>query len=442
MKKEFKSISWKIWSTLTRTIMILFIMVLLANITIIKNIKDNFILSQLEDSAEVIINLDSNSLKNGEMNDTLNAAIFRMEKNGGDYSIILNKFSKSLFMNKNGDNELIDKIVSQIIKNGVLSNKGIVKENSLSYYYYIDWSADTSSALVFLTSSQRETKFQIEIFIIILFFLIISFFTSRITAKKIAEPIEKLELFAEEIAKRNWNAQVPKTDPDEIGLLANALEKMRDSLKISQERDRQFLQSTSHDLKTPVMIIKGYAQSLLDGVGVDSEISAAEVIKNEAERLERRITQLLKLNTLSHSLEYSENREFIRLDRLLKSLISKFMVVRPELNWNLTLKELEMKGDPEALLIAFENILENQLRYAKNSISIKMNVTDKSEIIISNDGSSFELDDPMVIFEPYKKDRSGKFGLGLAIVKQVIESHKGSIVAYNVKNGVEFKINF
>ncbi len=65
---------------------------------------------------------------------------------------------------------------------------------------------------------------------------------------------------------------------------------------------------------------------------------------------------------------------------------------------------------------------------------------EKNEIIISNDGPHFQVEDPNILFETYTKDRSGKFGLGLSIVKQIIKSHNGSIEAYNTQKGVEFKI--
>jgi two-component system sensor histidine kinase CssS len=61
---------------------------------------------------------------------------------------------------------------------------------------------------------------------------------------------------------------------------------------------------------------------------------------------------------------------------------------------------------------------------------------------VFNDGPSFEMENPMEFFDPYKKDKEGKFGLGLAIVKKVIEAHEGTITAYNTQKGVEFKISF
>ncbi|WBW97302.1 HAMP domain-containing sensor histidine kinase [Oceanirhabdus sp. W0125-5] len=440
MKKNFRSISWKIWRAMTRTILILLVLVLLANITFLRESKKDFIYDQLKESAKAQSNRGQSTVP--EDNHTLWVAHFKIQKDQDKFNIFVDPFTKSQYVNNKEDELIIESIVDQIEKENIKDNKGIIKDGNVNHYYYVDWYKTGKEAKVFLTSTKRKTKFDIKGLIIILVLLIISFFSSRITAKKIAKPIQELEFFAEEISKRNWNASVPKTDRDEIGLLSDALEKMRDSLRVAEERDRQFLQSTSHDLKTPVMIIKGYAQALLDGVDVTSEESIAEVIKIESERLERKITQLLRLNTLGHSLEYSENRELIRIDRLLRSLISKFSVVRPELKWKTNLKELEVKGDSEALLIAFENIIENQIRYAKNYVKISMDIEKKIEIKISNDGPHFGAADPMILFDSYKKDKEGQFGLGLAIVKQVIEAHNGKVAAYNIEEGVEFKIVF
>lgn len=430
------------WYVMARTIVILLVLVSLANITILRNVRNEFIFDQLKEAAKAKRNREQSFLRTGEVDESLWVAHFGIEKDRDSFKVIVDKFTQALYVDNKEDEQIIERIVERIAKESIEEDEGIIKDNEVWHYYYVDWDKNSNGAMVFLTSTHKNTKFQIEIVAIVIVLLIISFFTSRIAVKRIAKPIQELEIFAEEVSKRNWKAKVPKTDPDEIGLLAETLEKMRDSLKIAEERDRQFLQSTSHDLKTPVMIIKGYAQAMLDGIGVDSENSAAEVIKTESERLERRITQLLRLNTLGHALEYCENREIIRVDRLLKSLVSKFSVVRPELNWKLDLKELEVTGDSEALLIAFENIIENQLRYAESSIGILMDIDDKVEVKISNDGQFFAVNNPMELFDTYKKDKEGKFGLGLAIVKQVIEAHSGTITAYNTKKGVEFRINF
>lgn len=443
MEKKFRSINFKVWRIMTIVILLFFGTVLIVNVTIIQKIKSGFVFDQLKETSEIIKN---HQIKLGAPNNSIGPPQmlnFKIRKNTQGYNILIDPFFMRFSPKKNQDIRNFEKITSRLIKNK--NNTGILKDKKTLTFYYVDWENNKlnkpfESATVFLTSLPKNTDLEIELFFGICLLFLISFFTSRIISKKIADPVQELKLFAEEIAKRNWNVKVPKNDNDEIGLLTKALEEMRDSLKLYEERDRQFLQSTSHDLKTPVMIIKGYAQSIIDGITINSEQSGAEVIKIEAERLERKITQLLKLNTLSHSLEYNKSKEYIRLDRILKNLISKFKIIKPELNWVVDLKEIEIQGDAEAFLIAFENILENQLRFAKNSISIKMNENKKNEILISNDGPHFQVEDPNILFETYTKDISGKFGLGLSIVKQIIKSHNGTIEAYNTEKGVEFKI--
>lgn len=442
MKKRFRSISWKIWYSMAGTIVILLVLVLIASITVFSQAKNEFIFDQLEESARAKKAAEQPFVQTRGENEPLWVAHFRIDIDKDKYNVVVDQFTRALYVDKKENSLVIERIVNRVIENGDTQDKGTIKDNAVDHYYYVDWDENGRGAMVFLTTIERKSLFRLEVFALIIGLLIISFFVSRVATKKIAKPIQELEVFAEEVSKRNWKAKVPKTDPDEIGLLAEALEKMRDSLKIAEERDRQFLQSTSHDLKTPVMIIKGYAQSMLDGVGVDSKKSAAEVIKEESERLERRITQLLRLNIFGHTLEYSENREILRIDRLIRNLVSKFSIVRPQLHWDLDLREAEFKGNPEALLIAFENIIENQLRYAVSTVNISMYTDNKLDVKIANDGPPFEVNDPMELFDAYKKDKEGKFGLGLAIVKQVIQAHGGTVSAYNTKNGVEFKISF
>lgn len=440
MRKKFRSISWKIWNAMVGTIVILLVLVLLGNVIFFAYMKDDFIFDQLKESAKAKKAAEQPFLQTGEEHEPLWVAHFGIMKDNDKLNVTIDPFTKALYVNEKEDEQIIQSIIDRVTVDAIDQVEGVISENNVTHYYYVDWDRSGQNAMVFLTSTESKGGVRIEFFVLIIILLTIFFFLSRIVAKKIAKPIQDLEVFAEEVSKRNWKAKVPKTDPDEIGLLAEALKRMRDSLKIAEERDRQFLQSTSHDLKTPVMIIKGYAQAILDGVNVDSEALAAEVIKAESERLERRITQLLKLNTFGHALEYSENREIIRVDRLLKMLVSKFSVVRPELNWKLNLKESEVKANQEALLTAFENIIENQIRYAKSTVEISMNVNTKVEVKICNDGPPFEVDNPMELFDAYKKDNEGKFGLGLAIVKQVIEAHEGTVEACNTREGVEFKI--
>ena len=153
----------------------------------------------------------------------------------------------------------------------------------------------------------------------------------------------------------------------------------------------------------------------------------------------KRIVQLLRLNTLDQALGYTEEWETVRLDRLIRSVVEKFKVVSPDLNWKMDLVEIEVHGNSEALLIAIENLLDNQCRFASNLIQIQLS---QKGFKISNDGMPFQVDEPNQLFNPLIKDSNGKFGLGLAIVQKVIASHGWSINAYNLTEGVCFEVSF
>jgi two-component system sensor histidine kinase CssS len=438
MKINTHSISFKIWKTMVLTIGLFLLAILIINSTVIKHYKEDLSYQQLEDAAK-FKHTHSKKYDDTTTDNTIFITHFGVTFEYDEPLYHVDGFTSSIYTSEVSD-AIFSTISAQIDTSSRDSRRGSATVDDTTYIYYIQWVDDANQAIIYF--SPQEDKDNVFSLILGLFasLLLISFFTSNHVAKKLAKPIQELEVFAEEIAKRNWKASLPSTYSDEIDLLAQSLKNMQEALKIAEERDRQFLQSTSHDLKTPVMIIKGYAQSLIDGIHIESDQSVAVVIKKESERLERRITQLLRLNTLGHSLEYTATRDYVSIDRILTSLIQRCKVLAPHLNWNIQLSPYELLGDAESLLIAFENIIENQLRFAKSTITVKMIVDKETTILIENDGEPFKVKDPMILFDSYKKDEDGKFGLGLAIVKQVITAHKGSVQAYNTESGVAFKI--
>lgn len=440
LKIRTKTIQFKIWKSMLITMVIILFVNLGVNFFVIRKNREKFYFDQLERAA---------TMKNyyGKDHDERE---FKDGKEINTFDLVFDNGSKKISMldgmklqySKDDRMEDINSIVDLIDQgNGII--KGVYDSDDNVYVYYVKWLSESEARVYFIEHNKRENDDEdVIIFIAVAMFLLaISFTMAAWAAKKITKPVKQLEVFAKETAKRNWMVELPESDTEEIESLASSLEYMRDSLRVAEERDRQFIQSTSHDLKTPVMIIKGYAQAILDGMKINEEDSAAEVIKNESEKLERRIMQLLRLNTLGHLLEHKEQHDVVRVDRIISSLVKKCEVVAPTLDIECKLDELEVIGDAEALLIAFENLMENQLRYAESKISISINKDERSVFIV-NDGPSFCVEDPMILFDAYKKDVEGKFGLGLAIVSNVIKAHDGSIAAYNLENGVAFKIQF
>ncbi|MCH4886688.1 HAMP domain-containing histidine kinase [Acidaminobacter sp. JC074] len=296
----------------------------------------------------------------------------------------------------------------------------VVEENKTGYtFYFVDIHGRTIGK---------------EFIVLIIIVLITVFIASKRISNYISKPLDSLSSFSEEVAKKNWQAELEPIPNLELSRLGESLIEMKSQLEIADMEERQFLQATSHDLKTPIMVIKGYSQAMIDHMPIEGDLSPEQVILKEAERLERKVHQLVRLNTVGYSLEHASH-EIVRVDRILRALIEKFKVVT-DLDIISQLEPLECYGDGDSLLIAFENIVENQLRYAETTIFISIV---GSVVTIENDGPHF-TEDPESLFEIYKKGKSGQYGLGLAITKKVIQGHKGSIRAYNKDQGVCFEI--
>lgn len=432
-KKKFKSISRKIMLIMLSTISIFSVVVLLFNMTLLDHSKEEVVFHQLRESAYAKSRQTMLGQDKIEVSEEVWAAHFYIEFNDGGYSIYTDRNTKKI----DRDKEVVATIAAHVREFAEGQSEGKVKIHGKQYYFYRDWIEKNEEAMVFFASPLSYTVVTKEMLLFLGAAIMIAFITSRLIANSIAKQLKGLDQFAEEIAKRNWDAPVPKTEQDEIGLLAHSLEKMRDALQVAEERDRQFLQSTSHDLKTPVMVIKGYAQAIIDEVDVAQEKPKANIILLEAEKLEKRIVQLLRLNTLDQALGYCEEWETVRLDRLIRSVAERFKVVSPTLNWELVLEEKEIKGNKESLLVAFENLLDNQCRFARQNVRIEM-LSDHIRII--NDGEPFKIKDTQSLFVPLVTDNNGKFGLGLAIVYKVFKGHDWEIEAYNLENGVCFDI--
>lgn len=298
-----------------------------------------------------------------------------------------------------------------------------------------------SQYLVSYMKANGNDNFLGMIIIISISIIIIGFFVSGIVADSIAAPLIELENYTKSIASRDWTKPLDINRNDELGRLAAAMNMMQESLKQMDEDEKMFLQSISHDLKTPVMVISSHAEAIIDGVHVESVVETARVIKEEALRLERKISQMLYLNSLDYTLEHISECDAINLEEILISITKKMKHIRSDIKWQLNTVEMLVLGNQEKLRVAIENVIDNQLRYAKERISICLGEEDELAVVeIYNDGPHIEFSKIEIIFENFYKDKTGNFGLGLAISRKIIEFHKGSIEAVNRDVGISFII--
>ncbi|MDR6881122.1 HAMP domain-containing protein [Bacillus sp. 3255] len=281
--------------------------------------------------------------------------------------------------------------------------------------------------------------------------IVLSWLPCLIIARYFTRPLVQMERHVGRMAERDWHEPIETDRKDEVGRLAKAIEAMRQRL-VRQDRAQQFfLQHTSHELKTPVMVIRSYAQSIQDGVFPKGSLSeSVGVIMKEGERLEKRIRDLLLLNKLNYVTAREKPFRSFALQEVVEDVMERLRYRRPEIEWQTELSPVTLAGDPDQWKIALENMLDNQLRYAKSCIRIVLTPHPVGEctaaadgfslLRLSNDGPPIEQAVADSLFEPFRSGGDGEFGLGLAIVKQIVEHHGMTVRAANERDGVSFFI--
>lgn len=257
-------------------------------------------------------------------------------------------------------------------------------------------------------------------------------------AKSIARPIVLLKKRAESLSKRDFDSKVEIRTGDELEELADTINKMAEELKEYNMAQKKFLQNASHELKTPLMSIQGYAEGIKDGVFEDNH-KALDIIIEESTRLKELVEELIFLSKLE-TMEDFYKFETRKLNEVITKSIEKINSLAVKNNISINAAAIEddilVKMDYDKLIQAFINILANCLRYAKHQVTIKTEIRDAFiDIVVNDDGDGFEQGEIPNVFKRFYKGKKGNTGLGLPITKAVIEKHNGSIEASNGDNG-------
>ncbi|MBG0918399.1 HAMP domain-containing histidine kinase [Exiguobacterium sp. SRB7LM] len=270
---------------------------------------------------------------------------------------------------------------------------------------------------------------------------LLSLIPALLMSRQLTKPIVEMERAVEKISNRQWETALPLDRQDELGQLAHSIDAMRKELKEQDLAQQALLQNISHDLKTPIMVIRGYAQSIGDGIYPTGDLKgSAEVIDEEASRLEKKVVDLLYVTKLEYFKGQEMKLEPINLDKLMELLVARFKL-RGQLDWEINGEGGEMLGDGEQIRVAFENVLDNALRYAESCIRIDLRQDDAGvEITIFNDGPP--VDESLDLFHQFSRGKQGKFGLGLFIVQRIVTLHTGEVSLRNTGDGTAVRFYF
>ena len=462
MKKlnfKFKSLTMRIWTTFTIIILIIIFGISFFYLVAFRTINENARIEDLKVSHDILTeNLNGanrfDELKNLRGSDYF---IFKIDENNNTEIININKGhelppnaptipnkSNSPFMINNNNVKIW---MSSFITPGILAEKQFKESYKNMKFIFIissvQYGSTGNSYLITYVPEIQDNNLFYMVLMICLVFIAIAFLTAKLVANYISKPLKELESYTVRIAHKDWKDPIIVKNADEIGVLANSMNMMQKELKRADEEEKMFLQSISHDLKTPIMVIMSHAAAIIDGVYVESVEKNAEIIRDEAISLERKVKQMLYLNTLDYVLENNVEDIEINLHRLLLHNINRFKVINTNIQWELSLEEAIINGNVDKIQVSIENILDNSLRYAKGKISVTLKKDGPFAIIeIYNDGPNIPGQHLNHIFNNFYKDKTGNFGLGLAICKKIISFYNGEIYAINRAIGVSFIIKY
>lgn len=272
-------------------------------------------------------------------------------------------------------------------------------------------------------------------------------------SKKLLLPVKRMNDTIKSISGEDLNTRLNVSgSKDELKDLAKTFNDMLDRLQRTYEAQNQFVSDASHELRTPIAVIQGYA-NLLDRWGKeDKEVldEAIGAIKSEAEAMKTLVEQLL---FLARSDKHTQKVEMtdLRMNEVIGEVIKETRLIAPNHQiLNAYNEEMIIKGDRNLLKEALRVFIDNSIKYTEHGGVIKINSyvkNNKLALEIEDTGTGISKEDlPHVFDRFYRADKSrtkesGGTGLGLSIAKWIILTHKGNIeVQSKVGKGTKITI--
>ena len=271
--------------------------------------------------------------------------------------------------------------------------------------------------------------------------LIASIILSLFMSRWISAPLNRISQEARQVADGHAHP-IPPKGPDEVRQLADSFNRMASQVQSTQQSQKDFIANVSHELKTPLTSIQGFAQAVRDGTAMseDELHQAADVIESEAKRMNRLIQDLLTLERMDAGIVPFETH-ILDVNDLLSAADRKFRSRAEDKGIDLQFFHSDEKalvnGDADRLMQVLDNLLDNAIKFTRQGgrIILSNEISGQDVFIrVSDTGEGIPSSEQQRIFERfYQVDKArpgGKkrgYGLGLAISKQIVETHNGTL---------------
>lgn len=271
--------------------------------------------------------------------------------------------------------------------------------------------------------------------------VLISFFASIAISYRMSRPIKKLTSATKQYASGDFKVKIPDMHSyDELETLIDSVNSMADSLSVLEESRSNFVANVSHELKTPMTIISGFIDGILDGTISENEREKyLQIVSDEVKRLSRLVIAMLNMSKIEAG-KLKLNPSEVNMQRLIFSVLLSFEKAINEKDIEIlgldTLENIILEADEALINQIVYNLVDNAVKFTPRSGSITFSLYAEKKtanILIRNTGDGIPTEEAALIFDRfYKVDKSRRldshsFGMGLYIVKNIVELHGGTV---------------
>ncbi len=292
--------------------------------------------------------------------------------------------------------------------------------------------------IVRITSLYQSSLFMVAFVRIVsasLSFLAVFVLMTTFASFRLSRPVQALTRAHEQVQEGDFSVRLPDDHPGEMGELMRSFNDMTETLESTAYLQKDFISSISHEFKTPIASIRGFARLLqMPGLTEEQRAEYINLIAQESDRLSRLSETLLRLSALEHQSDLASLSTF-SLDEQLRQVILRLEPAwsARDIGWQLDLNEVSITSDQELLNQVWVNIIQNALKFSPDGSEIEVRVFREGSAIveIQDHGCGMSEETQKRIFDKfYQADKSRKqegVGLGLSLAHRIVDIMGGSI---------------
>jgi signal transduction histidine kinase len=303
-------------------------------------------------------------------------------------------------------------------------------------YGYIILSAE-SSAMADIWKQSAAVFLSVALIVVAFAFVV-----TLITAKRQVAPINEMARATHRFAKGDFSVRVEDVGrDDEVGELAAAFNAMADSLELSENMRREFIANVSHELKTPMTTITGFADGILDGtIPPEKEREYLSIISSETKRLSRLVRSMLNMSQLQSMDPTALVKGSFDICEVMRrsvlSLEKKITDKGLDIDAELPEEPIKTRGDQDSITQVAYNLIDNAIKFSDSGTTIRLSIwkqNGRAFVSVENHGQTIPPEElPLIFGRFHKTDKSRSMdkdgvGLGLYIVKTILDRHNENI---------------